>query len=232
MPLSRSRDYLSIGEVLEAIRAEFPDVSISKIRFLETEGLITPERTSSGYRKFYGDDVARLRHILSLQRDHFLPLRVIRERLLEGTEADGEGSPTQQTAAPQGRAAAVAELGDLSLSREELKQTTGASETQLRGLEDFAVLDRKAEGSYDGNDVVAVRAAIGLFDFGLEPRHMRMFRQAIEREAALVGQIVAPLAQKRDPAAAQQVRRSSRRIVELTRQLREALLQSALSDLL
>ena len=89
MPLSRSRDYLSIGEVLEAIRPDFPDVSISKIRFLEAEGLITPERTGSGYRKFYDPDVARLRYILSLQKDHFLPLRVIRERL---AEADATGS--------------------------------------------------------------------------------------------------------------------------------------------
>ncbi|MGH2753954.1 MAG: MerR family transcriptional regulator, partial [Actinomycetota bacterium] len=81
MPLSRSRDYLSIGEVLENIREDFPDVSISKIRFLEAEGLIAPERTGSGYRKFYEPDVRRLRYILSLQRDHFLPLKVIRERL-------------------------------------------------------------------------------------------------------------------------------------------------------
>ena len=78
MPLARHRDYLSIGEVLEAIRPEFPDVSISKIRFLENEGLIAPARTGSGYRKFYEADVARLRYILSLQRDQFLPLRVIR----------------------------------------------------------------------------------------------------------------------------------------------------------
>src|SRR5918999_3577115 len=88
MPLSRTRDYLSIGEVLDSVRAEFPDVSISKIRFLETEGLIQPQRTDSGYRMFYDEDVARLRFILQLQRDHFLPLKVIRERL---AEADGNG---------------------------------------------------------------------------------------------------------------------------------------------
>ena len=81
MPLSRSRDYLSIGEVLESVRQDFPDVSISKIRFLESEGLIEPERTPSGYRKFFEKDVARLRHILSMQRDQFLPLKVIKERL-------------------------------------------------------------------------------------------------------------------------------------------------------
>src|SRR3712207_3697274 len=85
MPLSRSRDYLSIGEVLDAVRADFPDVSISKIRFLETEGLISPERTPSGYRKFFDDDVKRLRYVLSLQKDHFLPLKVIKERSEEHT---------------------------------------------------------------------------------------------------------------------------------------------------
>src|ERR687892_1908581 len=89
MPLSRSRDFLSIGEVLEAIKVDFPDVSISKIRFLESEGLINLERTGSGYRKFYDPDVARLRFILSLQKEQFLPLRVIRERL---AEADATGS--------------------------------------------------------------------------------------------------------------------------------------------
>src|SRR5215210_8646665 len=84
MPLSRSRDYLSIGEVLDSIKTDFPDMSISKIRFLEAAGLIEPDRTSSGYRKFYESDVERLRHILSLQRDHFMPLKVIKERLMNG----------------------------------------------------------------------------------------------------------------------------------------------------
>ena len=85
MPLSRSRDYLSIGEVLEEVRADFPDISISKIRFLESEGLIEPERTPSGYRKFFPKDVDRLRYILSLQRDQFLPLKVIKDRISSGS---------------------------------------------------------------------------------------------------------------------------------------------------
>src|SRR5918997_5404922 len=100
MPLSRTRDYLSIGEVLETLQSDFPDVSISKIRFLEAEGLIAPERTGSGYRKFYEPDVKRLRYILSLQRDHFLPLKVIRERLVD-FEANGAAEePAAPPAAP------------------------------------------------------------------------------------------------------------------------------------
>src|SRR5687767_8571867 len=91
MPLSRSRDYLSIGEVLESLQSDFPDVTISKIRFLETEGLITPKRTPSGYRMFFEDDLERLRYVLSLQREHFLPLKVIRERL---ADFDANGGAT------------------------------------------------------------------------------------------------------------------------------------------
>src|SRR3989337_4123481 len=96
MPLSRTRDYLSIGEVLESLRSDFPDVTISKIRFLETEGLIAPQRTPSGYRKFYDSDVAKLRYILELQRDHFMPLKVIRERLVAPLP---EGSPAPEPGA-------------------------------------------------------------------------------------------------------------------------------------
>src|SRR5688572_8657575 len=94
MPLARSRDYMSIGEVLDSIKADFPDISISKIRFLESEGLISPERTPSGYRKFYDGDVARLRYILSLQRDQFLPLRVIKDKLRDA-DSNGGTYPTE-----------------------------------------------------------------------------------------------------------------------------------------
>src|SRR5918992_4749108 len=97
MPLSRTRDYLSIGEVLDTVRDEFPDISISKIRFLESEGLIQPRRTDSGYRMFYDQDVSRLRFILQLQRDQFLPLRVIRERLAE-YDSNGGMMPTSPPA--------------------------------------------------------------------------------------------------------------------------------------
>jgi DNA-binding transcriptional MerR regulator len=229
VPLARHRDYLSIGEVLEAIRPEFPDVSISKIRFLENEGLIAPARTGSGYRKFYEADVARLRYILSLQRDQFLPLRVIRERLAQW-EADGSsrGSARAPTAAsspgsaePQPRA--------VRLTRSELRDEAGIAEDQLVGLEDYSVLARRQD-AYDAVDLAIARAAAGLFGYGVEPRHLRMFRQSAEREAALLAQVVAPLAQRRDPEARTQAARAVESMTELTTQMRGALLQSALRE--
>jgi DNA-binding transcriptional MerR regulator len=228
MPLSRHRDYLSIGEVLEMIRADFPDVSISKIRFLENEGLLAPTRTGSGYRKFYEPDVARLRYILSLQRDQFLPLRVIKERLAQ-READGAAPPGLPSPPPRATPPAeVEETPELRLSRTELAERAGITPEQLAGLEDFSVLERKQ--AYDATDLAIVSYAGGLFGFGVEPRHLRMFSQSAEREASLLAQVVAPLAQRRDSEARSQARRTVARMAELTRQLRWALLRSTLKD--
>lgn len=234
MPLSRSRDYLSIGEVLEAIRGEFPDVSISKIRFLENEGLIAPERTTSGYRKFYATDVARLRHILSLQRDHFLPLRVIKERISAG-ELDGAPEPLATTTAEDRGGATPAQpapelLEDVALSRAELARAAGLSEPQLAGLEDYSILAAPSGGVYDGNDLVACTAAAGLLGFGLEPRHLRMLRQSVARELDLAKQIVAPAAQRRDASAQVEAAEALDRILDLMRRLREALLRSSVGQ--
>ena len=244
MPLSRTRDYLSIGEVLETIQAEFPDVSISKIRFLEAEGLISPERTGSGYRKFYDPDVARLRYILALQRDHFLPLKVIRERLVE-FESNG-GRPPEVDAPATGRKAPKGtkgkgdgsagpveggDLTDVSLSRAELKKTSGLSDQQLGGLEEYGILPRDQE-RYDGNDLTVAKAARGLFEFGIEPRHLRMYRQLSEREAGFIEQIVSPVARKKDRDAQREAARSARTLLQLSRSLREALLRSGLKELL
>ena len=236
MPLSRTRDYLSIGEVLETIRPDFPDVSISKIRFLEAEGLISPERTGSGYRKFYDTDVKRLRYILSLQRDHFLPLKVIRERLVEFESNGGQApepapAPKRKGAAAPEPAPAAPALSDVSLSRAELKNSAHLSEDQLKGLEEFGLLARDKE-RFDGDDLTVAKAAKGLFEFGVEPRHLRMFRQLAEREASFVEQIVAPMARKKDRDAQRSVARSTQTLLGLSRSLREALLRSSLKDVL
>ena len=234
MPLSRTRDYLSIGEVLESIRPDFPDVSISKIRFLEAEGLISPERTGSGYRKFYEGDVKRLRYILSLQRDHFLPLKVIRERLVEFESNGGQATEVAAPARPVQKKTAeapAADLTDVSLSRAELKRTARLSEEQLTGLEDFGILEKSRE-RYDGDDLTVARAAQGLMEFGVEPRHIRMFRQLADREAGFIEQIVAPVSRKKDPEGQRQAARSAQTLVSLSRSLREALLRSSLKDLL
>lgn len=237
MPLSRSRDYLSIGELLESVREEFPDVTISKIRFLETEGLLTPERTSSGYRKFFQSDVDRLRYILSLQRDHFLPLRVIRSRLAEGPPSGNGGGavasippgpPGAPPAAEQQEAAAG--LSGLQMSRSELLAASGLDDPQLAGLEEYGVLPRVRERDhYDENDLLICKAAARFFEFGVEPRHLKMYRQAAEREAAFLEQIVAPALHRRDPAAQKQAATTLGELIRLSRTLREAALRTSMS---
>lgn len=231
MPLSRSRDYLSIGEVLEAVSKDFPDVSISKIRFLEAEGLISPERTESGYRKFYEEDVARLRYILALQRDQFLPLKVIRERLDSngGRVPEAVGAPTS-TPPPDPPAAAGPELSDVALDRAGLARAAGLSEDEMGALVDFGVLATK--DAYDGCDLAAAKAARGLFKYGIEPRHLRMYRQTADREAAFFEQIVSPMTLRKDQDAPVRVSQAVRELLELSRRMREALLQSSLRDLI
>jgi DNA-binding transcriptional MerR regulator len=227
MPLSRSRDYLSIGEVLESVRGDFPDVSISKIRFLEAEGLLTPERTSSGYRKFYEEDVTRLRFILSLQRDQFLPLRVIKDRLASG-ELNGSAVPE----APAGSASPAGPTVELKLTRSELLERAGLDEAQAAGLIEYGILASKEGDSYGHDDLEAAKAARRLFDFGVEPRHLRLFRQWAEREAAFVQQIVGPGTKKRDPEAHNEAVASAETLTTLSQQLRAALLRSSLKELL
>ena len=240
MPLSRSRDYLSIGEVLEAIKGDFPDVSISKIRFLETEGLINPERTGSGYRKFYDRDVARLRYILSLQRDQFLPLKVIRERLAEAEAAggvpevvssagDGARGPAGGNGAAGGGATSTITT-DIQLGRSELSEASGLSDAQLQGLEDFGLLEAGGD-FYDGNDLAVAKAARRLLDYGLEPRHLRIYRQWADREASFFEQIVAPLARRKDPSSQLKAAQSSQDLIGLSRQIRDAMLRSSMKQL-
>ena len=230
MPLSRSRDYLSIGEVLETIREEFPDVSVSKIRFLEAEGLISPERTGSGYRKFFEPDVKRLRYILSLQRDQFLPLKVIKDRLSEFDANGGEPVAVPQAQAPARKttkAATSAPVTDVSLSRAELVKASGLSQKQLEGLEEFGVMPaRTAEDRYDGNDLAVAKAALGLFEFGVEPRHLRMYRQLADREVNFVEQIVSPVAHRRDKDSQAEAARSAFALLDHSRRLRDALVQA------
>ncbi|HEX3325400.1 MAG TPA: MerR family transcriptional regulator [Actinomycetota bacterium] len=235
MPLARARDYLSIGEVLDLLRPDFPDVSISKIRFLEAEGLIAPERTGAKYRKFYDGDVARLRYILALQRDHFLPLRVIKERLAQASPNGGDPAPLPPVAAPpaagEAESATVVDLTGVQLSKRELESASELGAKQLHDLIDFGILAERE--SYDENDLAVAKAAARFMTFGVEARHLRMFKQTAEREAAFVQQIVLPLSRRHDREAADEATaRSVRELVALSRQVREALLRAALQDLL
>lgn len=233
MPLSRSRDYLSIGEVLEEVRTDFPDISISKIRFLESEGLIEPERTPSGYRKFFPKDVDRLRYILSLQRDQFLPLKVIKDRIATGSNGGVAPVPPPARGAPAPAAVPASQppAGDVTMTSAELAAAAGLTERELAGLVEFGILDGSKD-IYDGDDLVAARAAGGLFRYGVEPRHLKMYRNFAERESAFFEQIVSPVRSRKDPDAQREAARSITEIAALAQQFRDAMVRSTMRDLL
>jgi DNA-binding transcriptional MerR regulator len=180
--------------VLDELRADFPDVSPSKIRFLEAEGLIQPLRASSGYRRFAVADIERLRFILTAQRDEYLPLRVIKERL----DARDGGVPGAD------------QVPAVSMTRSELLDAAGAAEDLLAELEDYGLVRRAR--SYTVQALSVVRSAVLLTEYGIQPRHLRALKAAAEREASLVEQAVAPLIRQkgsREPAL-----RASREIAE------------------
>lgn len=184
MPDSRA---LSIGEVINLLREDFPDVSVSKIRFLESQGLIDPGRSSSGYRQFDPDDIARLRFILAQQRDHFLPLKVIKSKLTlwergEDDEVAGSSSPTRldESGEPLDRADLIKRSG---LTEEELQQLVEVG--LIRPIRDSTVFPPEA-------GVVGAEAK-RLMDHGLEPRHLRSIRLSVDRESDLLTQLVVPL---------------------------------------
>lgn len=234
MPLSRTRDYLSIGEVLESLRGDFADISISKIRFLESEGLIAPKRTPSGYRKFYPDDLERLKQVLLLQRDHFMPLRIIKDRLDLGELSLPAAAPSAARAA-NGRPASAEEmpapdLTSVSLSRSELIDAAGLSEPQLASLEEFGILPKDGAPSYDGEALLVAKAARGFFELGVEARHLRMYRQFAEREASFFQQIVTPVAGKRDAKGLERASATARRLEQLGQAMHHALLRSSVRD--
>jgi DNA-binding transcriptional MerR regulator len=323
------RSHLSIGEVLSLLQEEFPDVTISKIRFLESQGLLDPERTPSGYRKFYEGDIDRLRWILRQQKDHYLPLKVIKDRLDDATVApaagqrgpsgraanggtsatagsrDGVADPDARTVAvvleerPGGRspageplravapAAAATTLataprpgqaadprraptagaaspvgarggdagggsgqhhagrypgvaaavppaaGTVSLTAEELAQQSGLTLGDLRDLERYGLIESFAVGDaayYDGDALLIAQTAAGFLQHGIEARHMRTYRVAIDREAGLFEQLVLPLLKQRNPAARQRARETITELVRLGQQMRAVLLSRALRD--
>jgi DNA-binding transcriptional MerR regulator len=193
---------MTIGAVLDALKPDFPDISISKIRFLEAEGLITPERTPSGYRHFSDEDVERLRYILTAQRDRFWPLKVIRESLdaLDRgltPPGDSEGErPQPPRPAPDPDVPTAAELtrpGTLRLTREELAASAGLDAPTLEALDTFGLLRPDGGGHYGEAALAIAHAAAGLAAYGIEPRHLRPFRTAADREVGLVQQVAAPL---------------------------------------
>ncbi|GAB3437895.1 MerR family transcriptional regulator [Phycicoccus ginsengisoli] len=191
---------MTIGAVLATLRQDFPDVTISKIRFLEAEGLVTPARTASGYRTYTDADVERLHYVLTAQRDHFWPLKVIREALdaldrgLTPPRQDraGMSRPEVPAAAPDPdvpTAAALTAAPTLRLTRAELLAASGAGESLLADLETFGLV-RPDDGGHYGDAALAVAtSAAGLAAYGIEARHLRPFRTAADREVGLVQQV-------------------------------------------
>ncbi len=226
-----ARSSMSIGEVLERLRPEFPEVSISKIRFLEEQGLVDPDRSPSGYRRFSPADLDRLRYVLSVQRDHYLPLRVIREHL----EARDRGhDPAPLPGAPAlpdpVRPHLVEAVPDVDLGRRELGAASGADERLIAELETYGLIQATpGTNTFDAEAVEVVRAAGELAAFGIEPRHLRMFRTAAEREAALVEQAIAPLRQQRAGRSPGRAGEAAREISSTALRLHSALLRSAIA---
>ena len=308
------RSYLSIGDVLNLLKEEFPDITISKIRFLESQGLLDPERTPSGYRKFYDADVERLRWILRQQKENFLPLKVIKGRLepggagaappeaaAPGASPDGGGTeeaeeptgsngavpppaasspsepspaepspaepeleaapaaePAPAPSAPPPRAAppepvvarhAGAAAGasaatatpvlsagatGVSLTFDELVEASGLDESAVRDLERFGLIVGRPVARtvyYDEESLVVGRLAAEFRRFGVEARHLRMYKTAAERESGFFEQIVTPLLKQRNPRARGEAMQTARDLSELGGRLRDSMLRLALRDI-
>ncbi|HUJ06488.1 MAG TPA: MerR family transcriptional regulator [Streptosporangiaceae bacterium] len=215
-----ARAYLGIGEVLTELQAEFPDISVSKIRFLESEGLISPARSPSGYRRFGPADVDQLRFILTAQRDQYLPLRVIRERLVDGAAAEaGHGG--------RGRAATArpAEM----ISRRDLLDAAGIDDEQLAELEAHGLVTRT--GRLYGQDALDVAATVAaLASYGVQARHLRTAKTSADRDISLIEQVVAPTLRQRGAGARAAAGQTAREIAVLLLRLHRAMIEAALAE--
>jgi DNA-binding transcriptional MerR regulator len=253
----------TIGEVLNRLKDEFDDITISKIRFLEAEGLISPDRTESGYRKFTPDDIDRLRYVLRAQRDRYLPLKVIKEELgrldagLPVTEPSGgaaaertPGGAVDAPGAPAARADGAAQGGptvvtaaatdasssldappeEVQLSGSQLADASGLTEQDVASLREHGLLS--AGPSYDGDDLQVVKLAAELLEAGLEARHLRMYRQFADREAALAEQLVSPMLRQRNPDSRRSATDRAQRLATVGGDLHRTLLVRQLRTML
>jgi DNA-binding transcriptional MerR regulator len=242
------RPFFSIGEVLNVLKDAFPDVTVSKIRFLESEGLIAPERTDSGYRRFSEEDIERLRFILRLQREQFLPLKVIRERLDEVDRSGGQAKLTfedvdAEHAEPAGgpREEMMREGSGASFSGAELARASGLSEEQVEELTSYRLLspteiresrpdeDGKGEPQlrYHEHDLEAAKLSRALLDLGLEPRHLRVFRNAADRWADLAEQMTRAQTKQKNPEARKAAAEKVRELVRVGGRLMRTLLRES-----
>ena len=218
---------ISIGEVLTLLKKEFPDVTISKIRFLESEGLVTPERTASGYRRFNDHDVQQLRAVLTLQRDQYLPLKVIRDHIGDGLpDPDAPKAPIAGTGLRPDDFRAGA--GRVRMTREELAEASGLTEAFVAQLEGLGLVWASPAGHYD-EDALAVASVVSrLSAFGVEGRHLRSFRVVTDRETGLIEQMATPYSQPRDRDGRAREQEMIRELASLFVQLHAALLRAEL----
>jgi DNA-binding transcriptional MerR regulator len=236
---------MSIGAVLDLLRPDFPDVTISKIRFLEAEGLVTPERTASGYRRFTAYDCARLRFILTAQRDQYLPLKVIKAQL--DAQPDGElpqsgsayGVPrlvpvSGDTRDGHDTAAGVSAVAptQVRLSREDLLARAGVDDDLLTALVRAGVITTGAAGFFDEHSVVIAQCARALAEYGVEPRHLRAFRSAADRQSDLIAQIAGPVVKAGKAGARDRADDLAREVAALAITLHTSLIKSAVRDVL
>jgi DNA-binding transcriptional MerR regulator len=236
---------MSIGAVLDLLRPDFPDVTISKIRFLEAEGLVTPERSASGYRRFTAYDCARLRFILTAQRDQYLPLKVIKAQL--DAQPNGELPQTGTTygvprlvpvaGRPGSEGTDVSDTAAVAptrvrLSREDLLERSGVDDELLAALLKAGVITTGRGGLFDEHSVVIAQCASALADYGVEPRHLRAFRSAADRQSDLIAQIAGPVVKAGKAGARDRADDLAREVAALAITLHTSLIKSAVRDVL
>ena len=211
--------YYSIGKLVKLLQIDYPDISISKVRFLETKGLIEPERSSSGYRKYSDKDLNQIRWVLNLQRDHFLPLKVIKERLI-GDSGSGDVEVFQL---PQ-LDPSVPPDETLEFSKSEILKRTGLSEEIFNDLESYGILPRRNQvvgEMYNADDLFIVQIVAKYSGYGIEPRHLRQIKRGADAEALLIDQRLTGLQGKKATKAVRELSRLSSELKTLL--LRRAL---------
>jgi DNA-binding transcriptional MerR regulator len=229
-----ARAYLSIGEVLSKLKTEFSDITISKIRFLESEGLIEPQRTPSGYRKFTSNDLERLRFVLLAQRDQYLPLKVIKDNL----DAMDRGLVPAKTIGAVATPRLVSQDGvlsadqfasnnDLRLTRAELISASNLSDDQLTEIESYGLISIRGR-HYDSDALAVAKAVAEISAFGIGARHLRAFKTAADREIGLVEQVTTPLLRQKGAEAIARAEEVERELASLSIRLHAALVRSGL----
>ena len=226
---------MSIGAVLDHLRPDFPDVTISKIRFLEAEGLVTPERTPSGYRRFSIGDCERLKYVLVAQRDHYLPLKVIKEQLEAVDQGDAVVAPLRN---PRALAIAPGLVSpedfrvdhEVRIGRGDLCVRAAVEDRFITELMRAGLLVPGAGGYFDEDSVTLVKTASVMAEYGLEVRHLRAFKSAADREAGLVAQIAAPVARGREVGARDRAEELVRELAALSVTLHSCLVKTAVRN--